>query len=179
MPVLPLPETNTKRYRLRYSVRGQQHSMQSRTSDAQSDANAVAYFNTCVIALQPILGSNVAFYGVEVADKGSNVFNPVGGFTAATGTADPTTVILSPYAWCFPGRTNGGRKSKVFVYGFAGNYGLPATYEEDPISSAPLQGFQGLLNSQSDFWLGIDGLKPVWYFRLTVKANDHFVDGLR
>jgi hypothetical protein len=67
----------------------------------------------------------------------------------------------------------------VFVYGTGSTYVTPDTYEEDPLVTAPFQGFQGLLNSQADFWLGIDGVKPTWYFRNTIKTNDHYVDAKR
>jgi hypothetical protein len=67
----------------------------------------------------------------------------------------------------------------VFVYGVDSAFPTPDSYSQDPLVTATFQGFQGLLQSQSDFWLGIDGIKPTWYFRMTVKANDRWVDGRR
>jgi len=179
MPLTPLPADNTKRYKLLYTVGPNNHSMTSRCSNAQIDATAVSHFQAVAATLQSFVGSNVVFLGVEVAAQGSNVFNPVGGFTPVTGTAAAVSDVNYPRAVCIAGRTSGGRKTKVFVYGAGNAYSFVASYEEDPLTTVQLQGFQGLLNSQSDFWLGIDGVKPTWYFRCTQKTNDHYVDKAR
>lgn len=179
MPLTPLPADNTKRYKMIYSVAGKLHAMISRCSSAQSDAVANAHFVACEAALNASIGSNTTWVDLEVALQGSNVFNSTGTWTPTTGSAGVVNAIDYPRALCFPGRTTGGRKSKVYVYGIASGFVTPDTYEQDPLTSATFQGFQGLLNSQSDFWLGIDGVKPTWYFRLTVKQNDHYVDAAR
>jgi hypothetical protein len=162
-----------------YVVGGTQHTMLSRSSSAQNDGVAAAHFQALANSLQVTMGTNVTFVGVEVAAQGSNVFNPIGGFTPVTGTAGAVAPVDFPRAVCFPGRTTNGRKTKVFLFGVSSAYVTPATYEEDPLVKAEFQGMQGLLNSQSDFWLGIDGVKPSWYFRCTVKTNDHYVDAAR
>jgi hypothetical protein len=179
MPLSPLPEDNTKRYKLLYAVAGQNHSMQSRCSDAQDDSTAVGHMTAIAASVLTFVGDNVSFLGVSVALAGSNVFNPVGGFTPVTGSGATLGQINFPRAICFPGRTTGGRKTKVFLFGAQNSYNTPNTYEEDPLTTSELQGFQGLLNSQTDFWLGIDGIKPTWYFRMTIKQNDHYVDAQR
>lgn len=84
--------------------------------------------------------------------------------------------VDKPRAISFTGRSNTGRKTKVFVYGLTSAATTPANYEEDPLVTADFQGFQGLLDNQSDFWLAIDGVKPIWYYRVNYKTNDHWVD---
>lgn len=179
MPLSPLPESNTKRYFLLYVVRSTQHRMQARCADSVSDAAAVAFFQDIADTLQTFAGTNVTYESVAVAANGSNVINPVAGLTPVTGTGAAVTELLNPRAYCIAGRASSGRKTKVFLYGANADIATPATYEEDPLVTAPVQGFQGLLNSQGDFWLAIDGTKPIWYFRATVKTNDHFVDAAR
>jgi len=181
MPLSPLPPSNTKRYKLLYTVAGQQHSMISRCSSAQSDGVAVGFFNAQFAAITGALGPNVVWVGVEVALSGSDIFNPIAGWSPLTGTAgNDVSTINEPRAFCYSGRTVGGRKSKVFLYGVGDDVPTPATYEMDPLpGSGEFNNFWVNLNGQADFWLGIDGLKPIWYFRNTVKPNDHFIGLLR
>ncbi len=179
MPLTPLPASNTKRYRMLYTVGSNLHSITSRCSDAQTDAAAANYFNIVVVAIKAWAGSNVNYVGVEVALSGSDVFNPISGFTPDAGTATAVSAVDGPRALGFAGRTSTGRKSKCFLYGAGSGYVFVASYEEEPITTVQLQGFQGLLNSQADFWLAIDGVKPIWYDRLTQKTNDHYIDQAR
>jgi hypothetical protein len=148
--------------------------MQARCADSVSDATAISNFTAIVAALGPIVSNDTTFAGVYVAANGSNVRNPVPGFTPFTGAAGSivpgTSQVMS---WCISGRAPSGRKSKVFIYGLF--LAVPDTWKQDPLTTAELQGFQGLLNSQSDFWLTIDGTKPTWYFRATVSPNDHWI----
>jgi hypothetical protein len=117
---------------------------------------------------------------VAVALEGSDVLNPVAGLTPVTGTGSAITDPALPRSLGFAGRASSGRKVKCFLYGFSfTDVGLIDTWEQEPITISELQGFQGLLNSQSDFWLAIDGLKPVWYDRFTMTFNDHYVDAAR
>lgn len=157
-----------------YTVGSEQHSMQSRSTPSFSDAVAVSHMQAVAAALQPAAGSDVTFLGVEVAAQGSNVRNPIAGFTPVTGTGGTRATFSNALSICIAGRATSGRKTKAFFYGSAG-VGIPASYEENPLTTPALQGWQGLLNSQSDFWLAIDGVKPVWYFRATFTWNDHWV----
>lgn len=175
MPLTPLPENNTKRYFLRYTVGSDIHDMQARCADSVSDATALSNFTAIAAALQPDAGTGTIFAEVFVALNGSNVRNPVPGFTPVTGTASGAVGGAETVkAWCIPGRAASGRKVKVFVFGMF--LSTPSDYKQDPLTNSSLQGFQGLLNSQGDFWLAIDGTKPTWYFRATTKGNDHWVD---
>jgi hypothetical protein len=175
MPLSPLPETNTKRYFLVYTAAGLTHQLQARCADTVGDSTALTFLSDIATALAPSAGTNTTFAGVEVAANGSNVRNIVPGFTPIAGTGGGAVggaeIVKS---WCISGRAPSGRKVKVFVFGMF--LSTPANYKQDPLTDAALQGFQGLLNSQTDFWLAIDGTKPVWYFRATTKPNDHWVD---
>jgi hypothetical protein len=179
MPLTPLPEDNTKRYKMVYTVEEDTHSLTARAADSMSDSTANSHFVALFAAIGASLGSNCTWVDLQVAAKNSNVFNSTGTWTPSAGTGGPVSEVDQPRALCFPGRSNTGRKVKAFVYGVTSGFTTPDSYEEDPLVTATFQGFQGLLDSQSDFWLAIDGSKPVWYFRLTVKTNDHWVKGRR
>ena len=179
MPLTPLSEDNTKRYKLEYTVEEDTHSMTSRCSSSQNDGQAATYFADLFAAVGASLGSNVTWVQISVALQGSNVFNIIGGFTPSAGTGGAVSELDQPRAICFPGRTSGGRKTKVFLYGVDSAFATPDSYAQNPITTATLSDFRDLLNSQSDFWLGIDGVKPTWYDRWTIKTNDHWVDGRR
>jgi len=150
--------------------------MQSRCSDAMDDTTAVGYMQAVADTLAPVMGSNVSFNSVSVALSGSDVVNPVAGLDPVAGTGSAVGVTNQPRAISIPGRSSTGRKTKVFLYGTAtDSLPLSDSWEQDPITDTVIQGFQALLVSQGDFWLAIDGVKPVWYFRLNIKFNDHFV----
>lgn len=179
MPLSPLPEDNTKRYKMVYTVATDTHSMTARAANAMTDAQADLHFQALFAAIGSSLASNTTWVDIEVATQGSGVFNSTGTWTPATGTGGTCNLVDHPRALCFPGRSATGRKTKVFVYGIDSGFTTQPTYDENPLVTATFQGFQGLLNSQTDFWLAIDGTKPTWYFRLTVKTNDHWVDSQR
>lgn len=179
MPLTPLPEDNTKRYKMVYNVEEDLHSMTARAENSVSDSTANSNFVAMFAAIGASLGSNVTWVDLQVAAQGSNVFNSTGTWTPVTGTGGAVSELDQPRAFCYPGRAASGRKTKVFVYGIDSAFATPDSYAENPLVTATFQGFQGLLNSQTSFWLAIDGVKPTWYFRLTVKANDHWVDGRR
>jgi len=179
MPISPLPEDNTKRYKMIYTVEEDTHSLTGRAANTLTDAGADAHFVALFAAIGSSLGSNCTWVDLQVAAQNSNVFNSTGTWTPATGTGGAVSELDQPRALCFPGRSATGRKVKAFVYGVDSGFTTPDAYEEDPLVTATFQGFQGLLNSQTDLWLAIDGSKPVWYFRLTVKGNDHWIKGRR
>jgi hypothetical protein len=151
--------------------------MTARSSDAQTPSVATGFFQDIVAALITTLGVSCSFNDLLMAPSGSDIFNSTATWgDAIFGTnAVDVSEVDSPRAFAFAGRSSGGRKAKVFLYGMTSNHATPASYEEQPITSANLVDVRALLTSQSDFWLAIDGIKPIWYDRVTVKTNDHWV----
>lgn len=174
MPLTPLPENNTKRYTLVFKTPQHTHHITARCADTIGDSTAISNMTAIAAAMQDVVGNDCSFTSLLVAAHGSNIFNPVSGWTPVTGTAAPLDPKEEPRSFCISGRASSGRKSKVFFWGVSG-FTTPATYKSEPIAIGGLSGVQGLLNSQTDFWLAIDGAKPVWYNRVTVGYNDHFV----
>jgi len=179
MALPPLPENNTKRYFLNYQCGGIGHALQSRCSDAMGDATAVDNFTAFVTAILDAMGSNTTFLSVDVALKGSDIRNPVPGWDVLVGTAGGVTGLDLPRSMCFPGRSVTGRKTRLFLFGVTSALVTPTTWAFDPITNPELGAGRALLNSQSDFWCAIDGVKAIWKSRLTVKPNDHYVDKAR
>jgi hypothetical protein len=179
MPLTPLPASNTKRYKMRYTVGGINHSFTSRCSDAQTDAAAQTFLDALFADIRGGLGTNVTWVDLEVALSGSDVFNSTATWTPTSGLGTAVSALDLPRSVCIAGRTSGGRKTKTFLYGFTSTFATPDTYELDPIPAGVFTDWHSLLVSQADFWLGIDGIKPTWYLRATVKPNDHFVDKAR
>jgi hypothetical protein len=152
--------------------------MLARADASHSDVAAVATFAAVAAALKPVFGSNCVFTAVTVAAKGSNVFNPVAGFTPVTGT-NGSTVLANDRAYevAISGRSTTGRKSRIYFYGYAG--ARFTNFKQDPLTDAALQGFQGLLNSTSGLFLAIDETKPTWYFRATANYNSYWERAFR
>ena len=178
MPLPPLPPENTRRYLMAYTVGTQEHHMLARADAAHSDASAVASMQAVAIALKAECANNVNFIALLVAAQGSNVFNPISGWTVQTGAVGaPITDNRRAYEVAISGRSSTGRKSRAYLYGWAGV--APINFEQDPLTAPGLQGWQGLMNSTAGLFLAIDGSKPVWYFRATFNYNDHYERTLR
>lgn len=174
MPVTPLPASNTKRYQLLLRTPNHTHKLTARAADGFSDSVAIAHLAAVAATLQEQVGNNCTFSSVLVAEKNSNIFNPVSGWTPVTGTSGAMLEVNEPLSICISGRSSTGRKSKAYLYGIT-SVTTPVSYVQEPIAVGAISGFQGLLNSQADFWLAIDGTKPVWYNRATWTYNDHFI----
>jgi hypothetical protein len=179
MAVLPLPPSNTRRYWLVYTVGSFQHRMQFRSSEGISDADAITNITDLCNLLLGAWGTNVSPVRIERADNGSDVVNVISGNPTGPGTATAVSTIDSPRAFTIAGRSTDGRKVKLAVFGITSSYATAASYEEEPIAAAELSALQTLLNITPNFFLSINGFKPTWYDRVTIKVNDHFVDKLR
>lgn len=170
----PLPEESTKRYWGVYTVAEDEHRVLMRVANTVTDAQAVAEMEDFFLQLQPSLGTDVVFTGMEVAALGSNVRNPVAITGPITGTAAGSIAgVQEPRSWTIKGRSVDGRRVGVTIFGVFAN--TPTSWEEEPIVVAGLADARDVLNAPGNFWLSISGLKPVWYNRVTVNYNDHWV----
>jgi hypothetical protein len=71
----------------------------------------------------------------------------------------------------FVGRTQGGRRARMAIFGFKGALSLyRVTVAEVAAIGTALGNLQGGANS----WLGIDGLKPVWHPYVNVGFNAYW-----
>jgi hypothetical protein len=174
MPLTPLPQSNTKRYFLSYLADTQRHHVQIRVADTVSDGAAITELQALVTGILPQAYSGTVFDILEVADSGSDIRNVVAGWTSQTGTlgsGEPDNI--RPYTYGFAGRSPSGRKVKLFLFGMS--YNQPDTWRFIPGAATDFDSFITQLNATADFYLAIDGTKPVWYDYINIAVNDHWV----
>lgn len=173
-----LPESNTKRYWLVYTVGPHEHRILMRVADSIEDEDAVGEAESAWNLLVPTLSTDTILVGLEVAERGSNVRNPVSIEDPIPGTLGGALAeIQRPREWTIKSRSRDGRRGGVGIFGV--NQNTPTTWELAPITEDDLAAFRLRLNVTTGMWLSISGLKPLWYDRVTVGYNDHWVDVMR
>jgi len=177
MAISPLPADNTKRYFLVVQNGAFTHSIQVRVADTVGDSAAVSSLQFDMNLILADLSTNTSFVGLLVAEKGSNVRNPVAGWTTLTGTsAAPTGGQDLARAFSIRGRSTTGRKVKYLFWGLT--VGEQPDFEWDPT----LTGFATLINQmgvRASYYLAIDGSKPIFRTNMLEDYNDHWVKELR
>ena len=165
----PLPPESTLRYKVEYGVNAQVHTMEVRATGAESPSTFGTHLDAVLTALAPLL-FQVNIVQVSVAVAGSTIFNPVTtGIESNTYGTGAGNAYNIPFSFSFVGRTSGGRRSRFVVYG--ANL-LDNTYRVDDTEEPDVGTVATLINSYTNAWIGIDGLKPVWksYANMSVNA---------
>jgi hypothetical protein len=170
----PLPPNNTARFRVHYTVIGNQHSMQIRSG--VSPASLGSFIN----ALYTNLGVDVFATVIDFVDwapAGSDIFNPVTtgieGNTYGSGAGATENI---PWALTFIGRTSGGRRVRFAVFGYKS---LSSNYRVTAGEQASIDGVITLLQSVGSGVVGIDNIAPVWKTYADVQVNDHWLKVVR
>lgn len=170
----PLNPNNTARFRFHYVSVTKNHTFQVR-STASPAAVGIAVDNF-LDALSPAIFIQT-ITSVDFAPAGSDIFNPVvtgvEGNVHGVGAGSDFNI---PWAYTFVGRTSGGRKVRLAVFGantISGNYRV-APGEIAAVDAA----ITALIAGGSGF-LGIDGIVPVWKNYANVQVNDHWVKEVR
>lgn len=170
----PLPENNTPRFRIHYSVNTTEHTMQIRSGASPAFIGGLVDDLLTNIGVFLFLTTVTT---VEFAPSGSNIFNPVisgiEGNTYGAGAGLPDTV---PWAYTFVGRTSGGRRVRLAVFGATA---LGVNYRFSPGESGELDAARALLEASGSIIQGIDGLAPIWKAYVNVQVNDHWVKEVR
>lgn len=179
MPLTPLPAFNTKRYFIKWTVGAFQHTTQMRVSDDTDNAGAVLILQNDLSILLPALGDNVTIDGLEVAENGSDIRNPVAGWTVLTGTSG-LTISGQDLARTFSlrGRSITGRKTKILIWGMAGAHN-PDFELALADQSAAQSGFMSQVQARFNQWLTIDGTAAVWDTNYLEDYNDHWEKEMR
>jgi hypothetical protein len=170
----PLSPDNTARYRVHYTVIGAQHTMEIRSLISPGA------LGTLVDSLLTQLGTDIfamVVDFVEFAASGSNVFNSVTtgieGFTYGSGAG--TTIQIPNYVH-FIGRTTGGRRVRLTVFGIIG---LGTDYRFIAGEDALIDAAISVLVASGGNILGIDGLTPVWKSYANAGTNAHWQKAVR
>jgi len=172
--VAPLPANNTARFRIFYTLGGEQHSLQIRS--AQSPAVVGADVDNLLTSLGTAI-YNLVIDFVEFSAVGSTVFNPVTtGIEGNTYGGGSPTAESRAYALNFIGRTPGGRRVRIMVFGpttLGGDYRFIAG------EGASIDAGVAALVAAGSHILGIDGQTPVWKTYVNSLVNAHWQKALR
>jgi len=171
----PLSPSATIRYKLSYTNGYDTHALVMRAS-AVNNAGANSALQDFLAAIEPNL-SIISAFELSVAAVGSNLFNPISWSGPSSYGDGPMPVINRPASYSFVGRTPGGRKARIFLYGLStindGSWRI-LTSEDSDVSAAVAE-----LGTHSGFFLGIDGLAPLWHSYCNVGINDHWLKNVR
>jgi hypothetical protein len=176
MALAPLPEDNTIRYWLNYSVGPFDHSFQVRVADGETDSAVIDAIDE-FLALQGDLAYEASIIGLEKAAKGSNVRNPVewtGNPTFGTGTA---VIGAQASFYSFTGRSTDGRKNRLFLFEWKQSF--PASFRVQASGDADVAAVVAFLQTQTSRFTTISGQRTLWNAYCNVSVHDHFVDEAR
>ncbi len=177
MPLTPLPEDNTERWWIIYTNNGTTHRMMARTLVGLTAASMSTNFQSIFAALTGTLNATT-IVGMEKASKGSGVRNPQtysGTTTFGSGTELDTDGRAR--ALSFVGRSAGGRKSRLFLFGVKA---IPeGDYRVDTTESAGVASAVIALNLPAGSFLSIDELKPIWKAYANIGYSDHWIKEYR
>ena len=170
----PLSPDGTPRFRVRYFAVGFHHTLELRSHISPGAVGVILndFFTALGGAIRQTTLEDVSF-----APEASSVFNPVTtgieGNIYGTGAGDP-----SETAWFygFVGRTSGGRRARLFVYG-AGNQGHD--YRFIPGESPALTAARDVLAAAGTDLRAIDDLTPTWKTYINAGTARHWVKRLR
>lgn len=178
MPLAPLPSYNTKRYFVGLQDANAQHHIQVRCTDSVSDASALTDLAYTFGLIQDVTYDDYTFNELLVAENGSDIRNPVTGWTPMVGTAAfSQSDVNFPLAITARGRASTGRKVKLSLWGQF--FTIPTNWEYVPVALGSHAAFIAILQTSPSYFLAIDGTKPVWKDDFTVDYNDHWVQKAR
>lgn len=171
-----LPPSNTARFKVFYTNQDVQHSIVVRSTPV-SPATFGAQFDLFFDAINPLL-PDTAIDSVEFAAQGSNIFNAVTtGIESNTYGSGITVEPLAANFISFIGRTAGGKRVRLFVFGINADTALNYRYTAGEI--AAVDAAVALLPTMVGSFIGIDGLVPVWKTYANTGVNSHWQKALR
>lgn len=166
-----LPQSNTDRYKVFYTFASYNHVMQVRAAGVHSPSSFGTWidglFTTLTTVLYPI-----ALIKVQFAATGSNIFNDVitGQEGNTYGSGSPVG-LLAPQFMAFQGRTSGGHKTRLSIYGVKPEEN---DYRFEPADNATIDNAVDYIQTTSAFAKGIDGLTPTWYDYVNTGFNAYW-----
>lgn len=172
--MVPINPNNTPRFRVHYAAVGQNHTIQFRSHNSPGAMGTfiAGLFNALAAAIVPC---TISF--VDWAATGSDIFNPV--VTGVEGNVIGTSPVqpeFQAYALSYVGRTAGGRRNRVAIFGVNS---LGSNYRFSAGESAVVDAGRAHLVANPGYCVGIDDLTTVWKAYGNVKPWDHWVDHVR
>ncbi len=173
----PLPSNNTGVLFLDYSVGGEDHTVQFRYPPGGSLIDLKDVADQFLSALGDAI-MTITITGARHRAEGENITLPTAWTGASTYGTGSATHDQSAWYVDFVGRSAGGRKVRIAIFGAASfednighDYRLPAT---DQIADALT-----VLNDNGDILTGIDGETVVWYSYANVGVNAYWRNRIR
>lgn len=171
----PLSPDNTPRFEVFYTNVSMQHSMQFRSHLSPSALGTLVggFFTTLI----PVLPATV-IDTVTWAPAGSSIFNPVTtgieGNTYGSGAGTPDSNAATFWSWI--GRTSGGRRVRLYVFGTGG---MGNDYRYGAGEQTQLTAARNYLAGLGTDLRGIDDLAPVWKTYINAGVNRHIAESMR
>jgi hypothetical protein len=171
--VAALPPDNTARLKVLYQNAVAQHAAIVRLASADDAPDAQDDFEAVTTALTSLFHFSEVV-GVQLAAQGSDLFFDYAGatllgYTWGTGAAIPDT--NAQFAQ-FSGRSSGGRKSKVYLFGYKG---VISAYRITSAEETAVANAITAINAAETSFVAIDGLPTIYKGYINVKPNDHWV----
>ena len=172
----PLAPSNTSRYKIFYTNVGIKHQFEVRVGSVSPSALGIYVDNFFTALAGTIFLTTID--EVQFAPSGSDIFNSVSSGiesnTYSSGAGAPTDAANFVG---FVGRTSGGRRSRLFIYGTTVNGSVD--YRSSAGESAAIDAAIAVLVAPSDAFLAIDGLKPLWKSYANLGVSAHWQKALR
>ena len=167
----PLPANSTAQYFVDYSAVSREHTFGVRVNALESPAQFGAHLHSFLLAVSPETYP-ITVNVVRFQAAGTNFSSPVTTGEEGTifGTGSPT-VDQAPFAINFRGRTPGGRRCGLELFGYKGTTSGWRVTDAENVNIAATH---AIMVAAANAWLGIDGLKPVWYPYANVVHNAYW-----
>ena len=164
-----LPPNSTARFKIFYHNAIANHVMQVRWGGSPSALSAA--MGGILVGLGSLVASSTIDI-VEFAASGSNVFNTVvSGLEALSFGTGTGTIIIDAQYINFIGRSTGGRRVRLAVFGAVnegGNFRFTSGEESE------IDGAIAVLNDPGQPFQCIDGLHPIWKVYANSGQNAHW-----
>lgn len=176
----------TPRYKLHYTTQGKAHTALWRIQRGTVfDTTFLGKVHDFYAAMAPVLFSDWTMVSAEQANEDSDVFLPSPLPTAITGSVSVGGASASDAAFAagFIGRSSGGQKARMFLYGVGlaalvrnpvGNDWRLSGVEESHVAAAV-----NVLNFTLPVLFATDDHDVLWYNYASIKYNDRWVRKLR
>lgn len=174
MPVVALPPSNTPRWWLDYTVNGDPHSLQMRTTSDKTNVQVSSVYNDLLSLFTADNIYDINAVGLRHAVEGSDVSLPAV-YTGSTsfGSGSAVDTDLRAKTFSFTGRDDSGHKIKFQIFG--AKSGANGNYRIDRGESFIMDAVEDYLNALNGFFNTINGAHPIWNLYANTGWNDHWI----
>jgi len=171
----PLPPDSTARFKVFYTNDSAQHTVQVRgTGSPSAFGTLMDAFFTAFAPLWPA----TTIDEVQFAANGSDIFNAVTTTIDGNvyGSGSGADIGRAEFA-SFVGRTSGAHRVRIYLFGI--NAIASNDFRFGAGESTAIDAARAVIVGSSTFFLGIDGLVPVWKTYANAGVNAHWQKALR